>query len=130
MPTDTLEAAAKEEHKTRVHIGGWAHEVNQPTHTAGAGGTLRSRRACTFTSFLGNVAPVVFWGNAAQVDIQEGVWYDIAAAQVDRERRCFVVNEDSGVSTSAVSAEPPRKRRKLLWDVNSSTSARSRPRPP
>ena len=118
MPTDTLEVAAKEGHKTRVHIGGWAHEVNKPTHTAGANGTMRSRRACLFTSVLGNVTSIVFWGNAAQVEVQEGVWYDIAAAQVDRERKCFVVNDDSGVSTSIVSADPPRKRRRLRWDGN------------
>ena len=118
MPTETLEAAAKESHKSRVHIGGWVHEVNKPTHTAGANGTVRSRRACTFTSVLGNVTSIVFWGNAAQVEVQEGVWYDIAAAQVDRERKCFEVNDDSGVSTSTVSAEPPRKRRRLRWDGN------------
>ena len=30
----------------------------------------------------------VFGGNAAQVELQEGVWHDIAAAYVDREGKC------------------------------------------
>ena len=37
----------------------------KPTHTAGANGRVRSRRECTFTSVLGNVTSILFWGNAA-----------------------------------------------------------------
>ena len=110
---ETLEATAKEGQKTRAHIGGWAREMKRPTHTAGASCTRRSRLACTSTSSLDNVESVVFRATDAEVEVQEGVWYDIATAQVDRERSCFVANDESGVIASAVLAEPPGKRQKL-----------------
>ena len=110
---ETLEATAKESQKTRAQIGGWAHEMKIPTHTAGARCTRRSRLACTSTSSPDNVESVVFQGTDAEVDVQERVSYDIATAQVDCDRSCFVTNEDSGVIASAELPEPPGKRQKL-----------------